>query len=152
MGRASLLLQMRPVAESTYFLLEGNWQMPPDMEALEEYVDRVRNCDSFRNSTTSSDAIIAHWCADISATLATVAIVPQLSSVGSTQLRGAWMIQILLSTHNDVRNHSKYLSSGSPAHLFLVFQTTGKRRRNVFMLEDILEKAMISCPLMAATL
>lgn len=53
---------MRPVAESAYFLLEKNWQMPDDMEAVEEYVDRVRNRDSFRKSTTPSEAIVAHWC------------------------------------------------------------------------------------------
>ncbi|CAL8470655.1 g10197 [Coccomyxa elongata] len=54
-------LKMRPVAESAYFLLEKNWQMPDDMEAVEEYVDRVRNRDSFRKSTTPSEAIVAHW-------------------------------------------------------------------------------------------
>lgn len=55
---------MQPVAESAFFLLERNWQMPADMKDVEEYVDRVRNRDSFRNSTTPSEAIIAHWCAD----------------------------------------------------------------------------------------
>lgn len=56
-------VQMRPVAESTWFLLLQNWQMPDDMGTIEEYVDRVRDRDSFRNSTTPSQDIINHWCA-----------------------------------------------------------------------------------------
>ena len=55
------MFQMRPVAESTYFLLEKNWQMPDDMGAVEEYVERVRKRDSFRKSTAPSEAIVAHW-------------------------------------------------------------------------------------------
>ncbi|KAK9904255.1 hypothetical protein WJX75_007793 [Coccomyxa subellipsoidea] len=38
-----------------------NWQMPDDMGTVEEYVDRVRHRDSFRNSTTPSQDIINHW-------------------------------------------------------------------------------------------
>ncbi|EIE22660.1 hypothetical protein COCSUDRAFT_63802 [Coccomyxa subellipsoidea C-169] len=54
-------LKMRPAAESTWFLLMQNWQMPEDMGTVQQYVDRVRDRDSFRRSTTPSQDIVDHW-------------------------------------------------------------------------------------------
>ena len=53
--------QMKPTAESSWFMLMENWQLPGDMAAVEDYISRVRSRNSWAGTGPSMDRIIKHW-------------------------------------------------------------------------------------------